>query len=49
MVWKDEIVEEVRAIRDQHAKKFAYNLDAIYNDLKRQEQKNVHKKVVKAR
>jgi len=33
----DPIVEEVRAIREAHAAKFNYDLDAIYADIKRQE------------
>ena len=31
----DEIVEEVRAIREAHAAKFGFNLRAIYDDLKK--------------
>ena len=31
--WEDPIVEEVRAVRDAHAKKFDYDLDAIFKDL----------------
>jgi hypothetical protein len=30
----DEIVDEVRAIREAHAAKFGYDLRAIYADLK---------------
>ncbi len=33
----DEIVDEVRAIRDAHASKFGYDLRAIYADLKKSE------------
>ena len=33
----DEIVEEVRAIREAHAAKFDFNLRAIYDDLKKSE------------
>ncbi len=33
----DEIVDEVRAIRDAHAAKFGYDLRAIYADLKNSE------------
>ncbi|MBF0182133.1 MAG: hypothetical protein HQM03_19115 [Magnetococcales bacterium] len=36
-MWKDPIVEEVRKIRDEHAARFNYDLDAIYKDLKRLE------------
>ncbi|MDR4497287.1 MAG: hypothetical protein MRK02_05085 [Candidatus Scalindua sp.] len=31
---KDPIVEEVRKFRDEHSKKFNYNLDAIWEDFK---------------
>lgn len=33
----DPIVEEVRQARQQHAAKFKYDLEAIYQDLKQQE------------
>ena len=36
-MWKDPIVEEVRKIRDVHARKFNYDLQAIFEDLKKQE------------
>ena len=39
-MWKDPIVEEVRAIRDAYAKQFSYNVEAIYRDLKEQEANN---------
>lgn len=32
---KDEIVDEVRRIREEHAARFHYDVDAIYADLKR--------------
>lgn len=38
-MWRDPIVEEVRAIRDAYAKQFDYNLEAIYQDLKDRETK----------
>jgi hypothetical protein len=31
------ILEEIRNLRDEHAKQFNYDLDAIYADLKRRE------------
>jgi hypothetical protein len=34
---KDPIVEDVRVIRDAWAQSFAYDLDAIYEDIKRRE------------
>jgi hypothetical protein len=37
---KDPIVEEVRKIRDEHAARFNYDLDAIFKDLKRREKES---------
>jgi hypothetical protein len=37
----DEIVNEVRAIRDAHAAKFGYDLRAIYEDLKKSEAEHI--------
>jgi len=37
-MWDDPIVEEVRRIRNAHAKKFNYNLRAIAADLIKQQQ-----------
>lgn len=34
---QDPIVEEVRKVREQHAARFNYAVDAIFNDLKRLE------------
>jgi hypothetical protein len=44
-MWKDEIVEEVRKVRDEYAAKFNYDLDAIYEDIKKQEKKSRRKVV----
>ncbi len=44
-MWKDPIVEEVRKIREKHAAKFNYNLDAICRDLKEQVRKSERKVV----
>ena len=33
-MWKDPIVEEVRALRDQYAQQSNYDLQAIQRDLK---------------
>jgi hypothetical protein len=38
----DPIVDEVRRIRDAHAARFNYDLDAIYRDIKEQETKSGH-------
>ena len=37
-MWEDPIVAEVRKIREAHAAQFNYDLKAIYQDLKQQEQ-----------
>ena len=37
----DEIIDEVRAIREAHAKRFNFDLDAIYEDIKRSEAEHV--------
>jgi hypothetical protein len=42
----DPIVEEVRKHRQEHAERFNYDLDAIYEDLKRKERAS-HRKVVR--
>ena len=36
----DPIVDEVRRIRDAHAARFNYDLDAIFRDLKEREKKS---------
>jgi hypothetical protein len=38
----DPIVDEVRQVRDAHAARFNYDLDAIYRDIKEQEKKSGH-------
>ncbi len=44
-MWKDEIVEEVRKTREAYAAKFNFDLQAMYEDLKKAERKNKRKKV----
>ena len=34
---RDPIVDEIRAIRDEYARQFDYDLDAIFQDIKKQE------------
>ena len=36
----DPIVDEVRRIRDAHAARFNYDLDAIFKDIKERERKS---------
>ena len=44
-MWNDEIVEEVRKYRETYAAKFNFNLQAMYEDLKKAEKKSKHKRV----
>lgn len=37
--WEDPIVAEIHTVREAHAKKFNYDLDAIFNDFKEYEKK----------
>ena len=39
----DPIVDEVRRVRDAHAARFNYDLDAIFRDIKEREQKSGRK------
>lgn len=42
-MWNDPIVEEVRNARNEHAKKFNYDLNAIAADLKKQQKASKRK------
>jgi hypothetical protein len=44
-MWDDSIVTEVRKVREAHAARFDYDLQAIYAALKEAEQKSSRKKV----
>ncbi|MBE9228673.1 hypothetical protein IQ264_25000 [Phormidium sp. LEGE 05292] len=44
-MWKDEIVEEIHRIRDEYAKSFDYNLEAIFADLQKQQAESGRKLV----
>ncbi|MGH9326990.1 MAG: hypothetical protein ACRD2B_09965 [Terriglobia bacterium] len=39
MKWKDEIVEEVRVVRQAYAAQFDYDLERIFEDLKKGKRK----------
>ena len=41
-MWQDPIVEEVRRIRDEHAKQFNYDLHAICEDFRRKQLSSSH-------
>ncbi|MBW4616074.1 MAG: hypothetical protein KME21_22890 [Desmonostoc vinosum HA7617-LM4] len=36
-MWQDEIVEEIHQIREAYAKSLNYDLDAIFEDLRKKE------------
>jgi hypothetical protein len=36
-MWKDPVVEEVRAIRDAYAARFNYDIEAMCRDLREEE------------
>lgn len=38
MKWQDEIVEEVRTAREAYAAQFDYNLERMFEDLKKKEE-----------
>ncbi|MCX6153596.1 MAG: hypothetical protein NT007_05505 [Candidatus Kapabacteria bacterium] len=39
-MWEDAIVEDIRQVREKHAAKFNYDIDAIYCDLKEKQKKS---------
>lgn len=36
-MWKDEVLEEIYKIREEHAKSFNYDLKAICDDLRKRQ------------
>jgi hypothetical protein len=42
-MWRDEIVEEVRRIRETYAARFNFELRAMYEDLKKSEKQSTRK------
>lgn len=36
-MWQDEIVEEIHQIREEYAKSFNYDLDAMFADLQKKQ------------
>lgn len=42
-MWQDEVLEEIYKIREEHAKSFNYDLDAICEDLRQKQVKNQRK------
>ena len=39
-MWKDEVVEEIHRIREKYAKSFSYDLNAIFQDLRKKQQES---------
>ncbi|MDB9527659.1 hypothetical protein PN498_16810 [Oscillatoria sp. CS-180] len=39
-MWKDEIVEEIHRIREEYAKSFNYDLNAIFADLRKKQEES---------
>jgi hypothetical protein len=48
-MWQDPMVEEVRRIRDDHARKFNYDLHAICEDFRRKQLSSGRKVVTRKR
>lgn len=48
-MWTDEIVEEIHQIREEYAKSFNYDLDAIFADLRKKEAESGRKVVTLSR
>jgi hypothetical protein len=44
-MWTDEIVNEIHRIRDEYAKSFNYDLDAIFEDLRKKQAQSGRKVV----
>ncbi len=44
-MWQDPIVEEIRRIRDEHAKKFEYDLHEICEDFRKKQAESGRKTV----
>ena len=42
---EDEIIKETRRLRDEYAKQFNYDLDLIFEDLQKKQQKRGRKQV----
>lgn len=47
-MWGDQVLEEVRAVREAHAARFGFDLQAIVADLRRRESTSGHPVVMPA-
>jgi hypothetical protein len=43
-MWQDPIVDQVRKVRQEHARKYGFDLRAIYDALKQQEETGHHER-----
>ncbi len=43
-MWKDKIIEEIHKYREEYARSFDYDMDAIFNDLRNKQ--NAHQQSV---
>jgi hypothetical protein len=43
MTWNDEIVDEVRRVRNEYAEKFNYDISAICADIRQKQAASKHK------
>ncbi len=44
-MWKDPVVEETRKLREEYARKFNHDIDAIYEDIQRRQTQSTKKPV----
>jgi hypothetical protein len=44
-MWQDEILDEIHKIREEHAKSFNYDLDAMFTDWQKKESEGGRKVV----
>lgn len=42
-MWQDPVVEEIHSIREEHAKRFNYDLHAICEDFRKKQSSSGHK------
>lgn len=44
-MWQDPIIKETRELRNQYAAQFNYDLDAIFEDIKKRQEKSTRRRV----
>lgn len=44
-MWQDPIIKETRELRNQYAVQFNHDLDAIFEDIKKRQEKSKRKQV----